>query len=316
MNQTRKPDQIIVVDDASTDKTFSILKTFGKKIKLVQMPQKGGNKSFVQQYGMRFITGDVFITVDADTILDKEFVAQVEKAFKNSHVAAFAGYVKSMKHNWLTACRELDYVIGQNIHKQAQGHLNYIYVIPGCAGAFRTNLFKRNISFDHDTLTEDLDFTYKLHKLGKKIVFERNAIVYTQDPSTLYSYVNQIRRWYSGGWQNLLKHKDLPFDRPQTALELSLVYLEGLLFASSLFLMPFINVHLYVTLFAVYFSTVVLFTLYAVRRSQRWDLLQAIVFMPFLIYVQAFIFLEQFVKEIVLRKKNLVWFHPERRAIA
>lgn len=315
LHQSRKPDHIVVVDDASTDNTVKIVKSFGKKVNLIQMPKRGGNKSFVQQYGLKFIKDDVFITVDGDTVLDYQFVERVEKAFLDPKVAAFAGYVKSMKYNWLTACRELDYVVGQVIHKQAQKHLNYIYVIPGCAGAFRTKLFKKHITFDHDTVTEDLDFTYKLHKLGLRIEYDQKAIVYTQDPHILREYIKQIRRWYSGGWQNLLKHMDLPVNRPQTALELSLVYLEGLLFAGALYIMPFVSLRLYLTLFLVYFSTVTLFTLFAVWKGRRWDLLQAIVFMPFLIYIQAFIFLEQFITVMLLKRKNLIFVSPERRAI-
>lgn len=228
---------------------------------------------------------------------------------------AFAGYVKSLKNNWLTACRELDYVVAQNIHKLAQSYINYIYVIPGCAGAFRTSVFKKHITFDHDTLTEDLDFTYKLHKHDYKIAYDKKAIVYTQDPHTLHSYVNQIRRWYAGGWQNLLKHKDLVFNRPQTSLELSLVYLEGLLFATSLFVMPFINLKLYLSLGLVYLVTVSIFAAYGALHNKRKDLLKIIPVMPFVIYIQSAIFLEQFAKEILLRKKNLTWFHPERQAI-
>lgn len=83
LNQTRKPDQVLVVDDASTDNTYKILKTFGSKIKVIRMPYKGGNKSFVQQEGLKHIRSGVFVTVDADTLLDKHFIERVEIAFKD-----------------------------------------------------------------------------------------------------------------------------------------------------------------------------------------------------------------------------------------
>lgn len=316
LKQTRKPDEILVVDDASTDRTYKILKSFGRQIRVVKMTRKGGNKSFVQEEGLRKIKGSVFITVDADTILDKHFVERVEIAFKDRQVMAFAGYVKSLRHNLLTACRELDYIIAQNVHKQAQSHINYLYVIPGCAGAFRTRIFKKEISFDHDTVTEDLDFTYKLHERNYKIVYDRKAIVYTQDPANFKDYIRQLRRWYGGGWQNLLKHRDLVLNRPQASLEITLVYLEGLLFPTALFVMPFINISQYLSLFIVYLIATTIFSIYGSLHSKRKDLLMALPLMPFMVYLQSYIFLEQFVKEVILRRKNMSWFHTERRAIA
>ena len=78
---------------------------------------------------------------DADTILDKNFVYLVEENFEKDttlSVAAVGGYVTSIKHNWITACK------------------------PGCATAIRTSVIKE-LSFNHDTVTEDLDFTFQIH---------------------------------------------------------------------------------------------------------------------------------------------------------
>lgn len=158
--------------------------------------------------------------------------------FRDPQVFAVAGYIKSMKRNWITACRELDYLIGQDVHKKAQSYLHAVLVIPGCAAAFRTELFRNVISFDHDTLTEDLDFTYKIHRQNMTIRFDKDAVVYTQDPDTLNDYVNQMRRWIGGGWQNLLKHWDIVLFRPGHTIEISLVYVEGLLFGLLFFILP------------------------------------------------------------------------------
>lgn len=46
LNQTRMPDEIVVVNDGSTDKTAEILAGFGDKIKVVYVPKATGNKSF------------------------------------------------------------------------------------------------------------------------------------------------------------------------------------------------------------------------------------------------------------------------------
>ncbi len=315
LNQTRLPDEIVVVNDGSTDRSGAILAEFGSAIKVVTIPTATGNKSYAQEYGLRFITSEIFIATDGDTIMDSRFIEHIEKDFNNPQITAIAGYVKSLKYNWLTACRELDYVLGQDFHKVAQDKLGYLFVISGCAGAFRTEIFKRHIPFEHDTLTEDLDFTYRLHLQGFHIKLNRRAITYTQDPTTLGAYVNQMRRWYGGGWQNLLKHYRV-LQHPFAAFELSLMYAEGI-FLSSLFLvLPFINIRYFLLYSLSFIGLQLLVGIYGGITRRRFDLILYSPLFLVLNTLNAYIFLERFFVEIILGKKNLVWFKPPRQEIA
>lgn len=315
INQSDPAEEIIVVNDCSTDNTLQVLQEFKSQITIVNLPQNTGNKSFVQEKGLEYVHTDVFIATDADTLMDKDFVKRVRQAFQDKNVQAFSGYVRSLKCNWLTACREIDYTIGQDLHKLAQYHINFLYVIPGCAGAFRTETFKKNITFDHDTLTEDLDFTYKINKKELGIVYDREAVVYTQDPDNLKSYINQMRRWYSGGWQNLIKHIDI-LKKPMRALEISILYIEGLIFFPIMFLTPILSLKAFFWLALYGFGMSIFLGLYAALRRKRLDLLFYSPLFLVVTYIHAYIFIEQFIKEVILKKRNLVWFHPERREIA
>jgi biofilm PGA synthesis N-glycosyltransferase PgaC len=316
LDQTYPVDEIIIVDDGSKDHSRDILKHYSSHIQPVLLPKNMGNKSLVQQEGLKLVSTDLFLATDGDTLLDREFVAQAVNHFIDPDVVALGGYVKSLKYNLITACRELDYTVCQDIHKQGQAILGAIFVIPGCAGVFRTSFFKEHITFDHDTITEDLDFTYKIYKMGKKIVYEPNCIVYTQDPPTFGSYVNQLRRWAGGGWQNLRKHHDIIGVRWQHAVELSLMYVEGFAFSLMLFVIPLINLPLFGYFVLSHLAVGLMFGLYAAIKRQRLDLLLCFPLYVFLGYVNAYIFLEQFTKEIVFRQKNMVWFHPERKVMS
>jgi len=311
LSQTRPFDEIIFINDSSTDKTPKILARYADHIVIRKTLKNTGNKSGAQEFGLQFVTGDIMVMTDADTLLDPHFAEEIEKSFQNPNIAAVAGYVKSLPYNWLTLCRAFDYVICQNIHKLAQDYIHYIYVMPGAACAFRTDVFRKHITFDHDTITEDLDFTYKLHHQGVSIVFNRNAISYTQDPTTLKGYISQLRRWYGGGWQNLLKHYRIA-KHPVRAMELSLIYLESLVFSLLFFLVPILNPPTGLALISSYFVVMILFAVWAAVVSKRLSLL--LVPLPYLlvIFVNAAVFLESFVKEIVLKRKNLIWVKPER----
>lgn len=311
LDQSRPADQFIIVNDSSTDRTPEILNKYADRITIVKTPRNSGNKSRAQEYGLQFVTGDIMVTTDADTVLDRYFIEKISNDFNDPKVAASGGYVKSMRYNWLTRCRSLDYIIGQNIHKLAQSYINFMFVIPGAAGAFRTDVFRKYATFDHDTITEDLDFTYKFHKQGLRINYNREAVVYTQDPATLYSYANQMRRWFGGGWQNLLKHFDI-VNRPAQALELALMYIEGLVTASLLFILPLINIKFELFFVVPYFLVQSVMCVYAMAKEKRWDLWLAIGPYFFTSYINGYIFLEQFIKEVILQKRHLVWFKPER----
>lgn len=309
--QTRPADEIIVVDDASTDDTFDILKRYEDRIKLIRLSRNSGNKSFAQQYGLQYVMGDIFITVDADSILDKHLIERLVADFSDTKVAAVSGYIKSLKYNWLTACRALDYVIGQNIYKLAQSYVNFLFVIPGTAGGFRTDVFKKYITFDHDTITEDLDFTYKLHHQGFKIKYNRDAVVYTLDPINLNSYINQMRRWYGGGWQNLLKHI-YAVNQPTQALQLSLIYIEGLLSSSLLILIPLLNLYFFLKFLFFCLVMVTALGLFAALKEKRKILFVVSPLYLIIIYINAWIFLEQFFSVVLLRRKKLFWFQAKR----
>ncbi len=105
LTQTVKLDQILVVNDSSTDRTPEILKQYKGKIHAIKTPKNTGNKSSAQEYGLQFIASDIVVTTDGDTILDKDFVKEIVKDFDDPKVAAAGGYVRSMKYNWLTRCR-------------------------------------------------------------------------------------------------------------------------------------------------------------------------------------------------------------------
>ena len=177
--------------------------------------------------------------------------------------------------------------------------------MPGVASAFRTEAFQEKIGFDHDTITEDLDFTYKMHEHNLKILFNRNAICYTQDPTTLGDYINQMRRWFGGGWQNLRKHYRIAFTKPYRALELSVAYAEGLAFSLVMFILPILNPVLWLFSITAFVLVSFFFAAFAATSERRWWLLVVPIPFVLLVYINAFIYWEQFIKEIILKRKNL-----------
>ena len=143
-------------------------------------------------------------------------------------------------------------------------------------------------------------------------MFDRRLVVFTQDPATLHSYINQMRRWFGGGWQCLMKHHVLATKQPKVALELSVMYAEGFAFSVLLFLLPFLSLEFYKNFVLSYFALAIMFSIFAAWKEKRIELLLVPIPYTILVVINSYVFLEQMVKELIFRKRNLTWFQPER----
>jgi cellulose synthase/poly-beta-1,6-N-acetylglucosamine synthase-like glycosyltransferase len=222
--------------------------------------------------------------------------------------------VESRKNNWITNVREINYLIGQNVYKRAQSYINALFVLIGCGSAFKTKDFRETVTFDHDNITEDLDFTYKLKLSNKKILLRENAIVYTQDPNNLKSYFKQLYRWHSGGWYCLKKNISI-LKKPNNALILSLIYLEGLLMGCALLLAPlliFWDIRYFLLFILLTLMITCVSSSYGIFKAKRYNLFFYIPHQYALGLIEQTIFIYTFFKEFIFNKKNLVWYKPDR----
>jgi cellulose synthase/poly-beta-1,6-N-acetylglucosamine synthase-like glycosyltransferase len=114
--------------------------------------------------------------------------------------------------------------------------LGIITVSAGCATAFRCSDFNK-IWSDEPCQVEDMAATLRCHYLDKKILYVKDALLTTEDPSDLYSYVRQAVRWNSGAWECSRRFK-IWGKKKKIALELQFLLAEGLLGSLFLLLWP------------------------------------------------------------------------------
>jgi biofilm PGA synthesis N-glycosyltransferase PgaC len=203
--------EIIVVDDGSTDLTYTIASQYmqsHKNCKIAVMRKKNGGKVSAINYALRFAVGEIVIVIDADSIIQRNALRETVKEFQRPHVIAVAGKVKVLNpFNFLTKCTALELVLGANLLRPAFSLLGIVMVVPGALGGFNKKRIMQYGLYDRDTVTEDFDLTVKIAKGGEKIV-GMSAISYTQAPTTLKAFYRQRTRWYRGIFQTLLKHND------------------------------------------------------------------------------------------------------------
>ncbi|MGB9842273.1 MAG: glycosyltransferase family 2 protein [Candidatus Bathyarchaeales archaeon] len=208
--------EIIVVDDGSTDRTYQLAYPYAQKglIKLLRRESASGSKAGALNYGVLFARGDVIVTVDADTLIERDAIKEIVKPLANPKVSAVSGNVRILAgehggQNLLVKLQAYEYLLSLELGRRFNSLIGTLLIISGAFGAF----WKSNIvnlgQYDKDTITEDFDITVKMRKLGKRLVFAENAIAWTFAPETWRSWIRQRVRWTKGQVETLKKHSDI-----------------------------------------------------------------------------------------------------------
>jgi len=193
------PIDIIVVDDNSTDRTGEIARSYG--VRVLRPDTNQGSKSQALNYAIPHVTTDLFICVDADTLILPQSVGQLVKAFNNENVMVASGFVESRaKKNFWQMGRYGEYILGQYVNKSAQENMNVVLVASGCFFAIRTD-FLREHTFQARSLAEDMDLTWTAVESGYDVAFVTDAPCVVNDPLTWSVYRKQVNRWFSGFFQ-------------------------------------------------------------------------------------------------------------------
>jgi cellulose synthase/poly-beta-1,6-N-acetylglucosamine synthase-like glycosyltransferase len=331
-----RPDRIIVINDASKDKTAEIAEGLG--VNVINNKVNMGKAEGVTN-ALRIISSDLrykdlthICFLDADTLVDSGYfqavrkrlsddIRECEKSVKKGRVkkpiSILCGRAKSIPHNWLTAFRAYELWLTHAIHKTAQAKFRVITVAPGCASTYSVEALKE-VNWTDETVTEDMDATIQVALSGGRIAYEKNAVVYTQDPSTIRDYLGQIgKRWYPGTWQVMGKH-GLIWQGLFSGLhwECRAMTLEPLAYAGILaYTLMWYPERLF-WIFAVAFLTVVGLASIASLRERRFDIVKYSPIFPFILFTNLLFFVGQS-WNIFGRKKSQrrKWFSPQRYAI-
>ncbi len=229
LHQTRALSRIIVVDDGSTDGTGEVARGF-PGVRVLRNPRRMGKAESINR-ALGHVFTDLVLVVDADTTLEDGFVDKALRAFSDGDVVAAGGFVvpsRESKNRLIRDGRVVEYFYAQSTLKRGQNLFNGQFVVSGCCAVFRSSVLKE-VGFPGETITEDLDLTWSLERRGyRTTVVEGYA--YTLEPRGLRQYLNQIRRWYMGFFQSLLKHGTGVLENGPLSLTVAMILMESLFF--------------------------------------------------------------------------------------
>lgn len=296
--------EIIIVNDGSQDNTGDIVRSFAQKDKRVKLIDKeNGGKSTAINLGIEQCTGDLIVTLDADTVFEPQTIEFLLAHFGDPNVGAVSGNVKvGNLTNLLTIWQYNEYIIGFNLERRAFDLLNCISVVPGAVGAWRKKAVLKAGGYRSDTLAEDTDLTLTLREMGYKITYESRALAWTESPADFRSLIKQRFRWTFGTLQCLWKHREALMNPKYGTLGLIALPNMWIFQIGFQAFSPLVDIMMIVSvltghflLFAVYYAVFLVvdllvgwlsFTLEGEnKKSLIWLFIQRIVYRQFLYYV-------------------------------
>jgi peptidoglycan-N-acetylglucosamine deacetylase len=203
--------EVIVVDDGSKDGTGKIVETaFGGNPSVHVLRIRNVGKARALNRAIGLARGDILIALDADTQFEPDTIAKLVRWFRDPEIGAVAGNVKvGNKVNLVTRWQALEYVTAQNLERRALSRFDAIMVVPGAVGAFLRSALDEVDGYPADTLAEDQDLTIRVQRNGWKVIYDEDAIAWTEAPESYSALATQRFRWAFGTLQCLWKHRSI-----------------------------------------------------------------------------------------------------------
>ena len=214
--------QLIAIDDGSKDDTWDWMKKakeqLGDRVTILQQPENQGKRHALYR-GFNMATGKVFVTVDSDSIVEKDTLRNLVSPFiTNSNCGAVAGNVRVLNNEKAIIPRMLNvsFVFSFEFIRSAQSVLGSVLCTPGALAAYRREAVMNalpdwiNQTFmgQPTDIGEDRAMTNMILKQGYDVMFQRNAFVLTNIPERFSSLQKMFTRWErSNVRENLMMSK-------------------------------------------------------------------------------------------------------------
>ena len=202
--------EIIAINDGSTDATGEILKQLTTEIntlKVVTLTKNYG-KAMALRSGVMASTSEFIMCIDADALLDKDALFWMIKHFQHGpRVGAVTGNPRVINKTGLLSkiqIGEFSAIVG--MVKRTQRNIGRIFTISGVNTCFRLSALHDAGYWSSDTVTEDIDISWKLQLRYWDIRYEPRAITWILVPETISSLWKQRLRWAKGGFEAAKKY--------------------------------------------------------------------------------------------------------------
>ena len=205
--------EIQVLDD-STDETRDIVvervafwSANGRGIHVIARKHRTGFKAGALAYGLRQAKGDYIAVFDADFAPYPDFLKKMMPHFTRPEIGmvqARWGFLNAGR-SWLTRLQSMLLSAHFGIEHTVRCNRGLFFNFNGTAGIWRKSAIVSSGGWQSDTVTEDLDLSYRAQLAGWRFVYVHDVVALSELPMTLSDFRIQQERWSKGAIQTARK---------------------------------------------------------------------------------------------------------------
>ena len=201
--------QIQILDD-STDETQeicreeeAILRARGFDVEYIHRIDRTGYKAGALENGMASARGEFIFILDADFIPAASIITEMIHFFTDPDIALVQSRWGHINRNYSLLTRlQAVFLNGHFVLEQtARSRSGRFFNFNGTAGIWRKQAIIDAGGWQHDTLTEDLDLSYRAQMKGWRFIFLLDVETPAELPVELDGFKNQQHRWAKGSAQ-------------------------------------------------------------------------------------------------------------------
>ncbi|MEI6224220.1 MAG: cellulose synthase family protein [Deltaproteobacteria bacterium] len=205
--------EVQVLDD-STDETTGIArraveawKARGIDIHYVHRTNRQGFKAGALENGLLTATGEFVAVFDADFVPPRDFLRKTVNYFTDDGVGMVQVRWEHLNRGYSSLTEVQSILLDAHfvIEHTARNRSGRFFNFNGTAGIWRRTTIASAGGWQHDTLTEDLDLSYRAQMKGWKFVFLPEVVAPAEIPVEMSAFKSQQHRWAKGSIQTAMK---------------------------------------------------------------------------------------------------------------
>ena len=205
--------ELQVLDD-STDETEGIARAAVEELRerginavYLRRPDRHGYKAGALDFGLQQASGELIAIFDADFVPQASFLKDIAGHFTDPRIGMVQTRWEHMNrdHSLLTSIQALMLDGHHMVENRARFGAGNMFNFSGTGGMWRRQAIQDAGGWEHDTLTEDLDLSYRAQLAGWRFVYRGDVLTPAELPEDMSSFRAQQYRWAKGTVQTARK---------------------------------------------------------------------------------------------------------------